>query len=212
LGDIAVGTHPGNVSASYAGEAHYHASNGSSSLTVTLPPIFEVTSERDWAYTVGDYIDILVRFKHPVSVTGTPKLMLATGRSGAAATFLRGTGTETLTFSYQVQNGDNSADLDYLSTTALELSVGAAIKDSNGSDAVLTLPPPGVADWPYGTSLGVDRNIVVGTAPPVVSILEVTGSGGQDVNAPFSVFTNSHPTITWKAEWDRTDGVDQGGR
>src|SRR5439155_1120423 len=68
--------------------------------------------------------------------------------------------------------GQNSSDLDYVSTTALALN-GGTIKDAGGShpDADLTLAAPGAAH-----SLGSNKNIVVDTTPPTVSSINRVGS------------------------------------
>jgi hypothetical protein len=83
---------------------------------------------------------------------GTPKLALNSGGS-AEATYFSGSGTATLTFNYTVGSGQNSSDLDYISTNALTLN-GGTIRDSVGNDAVLTLPSPGAAG-----SLGYNKAI-----------------------------------------------------
>ena len=74
-----------------------------------------------------------------------------------------GTGSSTLTFTYTVQAGDVSADLDYISTTALTLN-GSTIRDAAGNNAILTLATPGAAN-----SLGNNKALVIdGVAPTVI--------------------------------------------
>ena len=49
-----------------------------------------------------------------MTVTGTPLLQLNTGEYAVyAGTVFGGSGTNTLTFDYVVQNGDNASYLDY---------------------------------------------------------------------------------------------------
>ena len=55
--------------------------------------------------------------------------------------YVSGSGTDTLTFEYTINAGDNSADLDYSTTTGLAL-LGATIMDSIGNTANLTLFSP----------------------------------------------------------------------
>jgi hypothetical protein len=67
-----------------------------------------------------------------------------------------------LTFTYTVAAGENSAQLDYTSTSALTLN-GGTIKDGASNSANLTLPAPGAAG-----SLGANKTIVIDTASPTV--------------------------------------------
>jgi hypothetical protein len=117
-----------------------------------------VTSSKPNAtYGVGVTIDIAVTFTSAVTVTGTPQLTLETGTTDHAASYSSGSGSTTLTFSYHVQSGDTSADLDYQSTTALTLN-GGTIAGSSGEAVTLTLPTLGT----YG-SLGYAKAIVINT-------------------------------------------------
>ena len=97
------------------------------------------------------------------------------------ATYLSGSGTGTLTFGYTVSVGQNSADLDYTSTSALTLN-GATIKDAANNAAVLTLPAPGAAG-----SLGANKNIVIDTTA-AGSISAVAGTPqSANINTQFAV-------------------------
>lgn len=141
-------------------------------LTVqALTTVSNVTStQANGTYGTGSVIPITVTFSAIVNVTGSPKLQLNSGAS-VFATYLSGSGTNTLTFQYTVGAGNSSADLDYLSTTALTLN-GGTIIDGNSNAAVLTLPTPGAAG-----SLGANKNIVIDAiAPTVVSYKVQFGS------------------------------------
>lgn len=123
------------------------------------------------AYNTGT-IEITIVFDEIVNVVttgGTPSLAL---NSGGTATYVRGTGTDTLTFDYVIANGNNTADLDYSSTTALALNSGT-IKDADANDATITLVAPGQAN-----SLGANKSIVVLTSNPVIT---VTGSNPETI-------------------------------
>ncbi|MGE7417613.1 hypothetical protein ACQKLZ_25100, partial [Methylobacterium tarhaniae] len=74
-----------------------------------------------------------------------------------AVDYTSGSGTNSLTFTYTVQAGDTSADLDVLATTALALN-GGTITDAAGNAAALTLAAPGTAG-----SLGAAKAIVIDT-------------------------------------------------
>ena len=127
-----------------------------SDITIT-----DITSTAaDAAYNTGT-IAITIAFNATVNVAGTPKLSLNIGRS---ATYVSGTGSNTLTFNYVIASGDNTNDLDYLDTSALVLD-GGSIRDTYDNNATLTLFAPGQSN-----SLGANKSIVVLTTLPTISI------------------------------------------
>jgi hypothetical protein len=94
-----------------------------------------------------------------VNVTGTPLLTL---NSGGTASYLSGSGTDTLTFRYTVGSGESATDLDYASAGAISLN-GGTIKDATGANAALTLAAPGSAG-----SLGANKNLLVDAIGPSI--------------------------------------------
>jgi hypothetical protein len=85
--------------------------------------------------------------------------LLETGATHRNATYVSGSGTSTLVFSYTVQAGDTSTDLEYESTSAL--ATAGTIKDSSNNDFSLILPALATAN-----SLGGSKAIIIDTAPP----------------------------------------------
>ena len=115
--------------------------------------IISVTADTTGHVTVlnaGKVVTISVNFSNTVSVTGAPQLLL---NDGKAATYLSGSGSHTLVFSYNVQDGDNTSDLQVQS---LSLNAGT-IKDPGGQDAGLG-------------RAATDLHLVVDTAAPTVSV------------------------------------------
>ncbi|KAF0812133.1 hypothetical protein IGB42_03410 [Andreprevotia sp. IGB-42] len=109
-------------------------------------------------YVAGQTVTLQVKFDQIVNVDttgGTPTLLLETGSVDRNATYVSGSGTDTLMFSYTVQTGDTSSDLDVNSTSALALN-GATIQSAGSNNAVLTLPTVGGPD-----SIGGQHNIIV---------------------------------------------------
>jgi hypothetical protein len=128
------------------------------------------------SYGVGQVLSITIGFSENVIVTGTPRLTLETGSTDRIATYSSGSGTSTVTFTYTVQAGDVSSDLDYTNTSALALN-GGTINDVVGNAATLTLPTPGTAG-----SLGSNKNIAVdGVVPVVTSVSSTTANGSYGV-------------------------------
>jgi hypothetical protein len=145
-------------------------------LVIAVVParVTAVTSAKpNGTYGLGAVIDVTVQFNRVVNVTGTPHLALS---SGGTAVYLSGSGTTTLTFRYTVGSGENAADLDYASTSALTLN-GGTVRDGTGLDADLTLPTPGTVG-----SLGASKNIVIDTVgPAVVEFRVLFGSKAYDI-------------------------------
>ncbi|MCC7702080.1 DUF4347 domain-containing protein [Janthinobacterium sp. GW460P] len=135
----------------------------------------------DGAYGAGRTIIITVDFSTAVNVDttgGTPTLALD---GGGQATYASGSGTSTLSFSYTVGAGQNSADLDYSSSAALLLN-GATIVDAGGANqpADVTLATPGTAG-----SLGANKDLVIDSVAPTNTVANAalsadTGTSNTD--------------------------------
>ncbi|MCD1638529.1 DUF4347 domain-containing protein [Pseudomonas stutzeri] len=158
----------------------------------------EVTSVNvtnpDGGYKVGDVITVTVTFDQAVNVNtagGTPTLLLETGSTDRQATYVSGSGSTTLTFSYTVQAGDLNADLDYQSTGALVLN-GATIRGATNDEAILTLPATGGAN-----SIAGQHDVVIDGVAPTVGSVSVPANGtyvaGQ--NLDFTVNFNEAITV-----------------
>ncbi|MBU3055927.1 DUF4347 domain-containing protein [Pseudomonas indica] len=151
----------------------------SDTLTITVnapnPAVTSVNvANLDGGYKVGDVIQVTVTFDQAVTVDtsgGVPTLLLETGSVDRLATYVSGSGSNTLTFTYTVQAGDLSADLDYQSTGALTLN-GATIRSADNDDAVLTLPTVGGAN-----SIAGQRDVVIDGVTPTVSSVSVPANG-----------------------------------
>lgn len=164
-------------------------------LTVIEPATPVVASVSSTAsngtHGVGAPIPVTVTFSVPVVVTGAPTLALETGTTDTVVSYSSGSGTKVLTFLYTVAAGQTSADLDYLSTSALALN-GGTIKHLSGADAVLTLAAPGAAG-----SLGADRSIVVdGTAPGVTGVSSVQPDGMYFPGSPLQITVTFSENVT----------------
>jgi LPXTG-site transpeptidase (sortase) family protein len=149
----------------------FGASNPDFVVDLGAPIVMNVTSTKpDGVYSVGEVINILITFNEPVSVIGTPQLTLETGITDRTADYVSGSGTDTLTFTYNVQAGDTSLDLDYVAATALALN-GGSIQDSALNNANLNLPVPAMAG-----SLSANKSIVIDTL-----LLQVNNNGINSV-------------------------------
>lgn len=185
----------------------YSVTNSSITIAApdeTSPTITGVTSTTsNSAYKAGDTVDIDVVFDEPVNVSGTPQLELETGDID----YTDGSGTDTLTFTYTVQEGDNSPDLDYTSNSALALN-GGTIKDAAGNDADLTLPNPGEAG-----SLGANKDIVIDTTLPAIENYTLNGEKESVVFNPdlgeVEIEINASEEVDWT--FIKIEDVDDSG-
>jgi hypothetical protein len=138
-------------------------------VTPGTPRVLGVTStSANGTYKPGDTIAITVTFDRSVSVNpcaGTPVLLLETGIVDRTATYASGSSSATLTFTYVVQAGDLSADLDYTSTAAL-VANGGLIRGDGDMDADLSLPAPGS----MASLAGHAALVVDGVGPKVVTV------------------------------------------
>ena len=159
--DLADGAHTFTVTACDAvGNCDPTPALRSFTVDTATPSVTNVSSSTpNGTYNAGQVISIQVSFSEAVIVTGTPQLTLETGASDAVVGYTSGSGTSTLTFTYTVASGHNSADLDYTSSGALALN-GGTIRDAASNSATLTLPIPGAAG-----SLSANESLVIDTTP-----------------------------------------------
>ncbi|AUC85937.1 hypothetical protein CW731_11835 [Polaribacter sp. ALD11] len=141
--------------------------NTTTVISSAVAPIINGVSSftSNGTYGTGNDIIISVIFSENVTVSGTPQLTLETGTIDRTINYNgTGSGSNTLFFTYTVQAGDESADLDY--TAINSLTAGTSIQDAGGSNATLTLASPGAAN-----SLGANTAIAIdGIAPGITSI------------------------------------------
>lgn len=167
------------------GAANSLGNNKALVIDGVVPTVTSVNSSTaNGTYKIGDVVSVQVNFSEAVTVTGTPQLTLETGATDRTINYASGTGTSTLTFSYTVQAGDISGDLDYAATSSLALG-GGTIRDAAGNDATLTLASPGLAN-----SLGNNKALVIDGVAPSVSSIVVSGS-------PTAAATSVNFTVTF---------------
>ncbi len=163
----------------------------------TAPTVAAVSSTlADGSYKAGQVVPVTVSFSEPVTVTGTPQLLLSTGTPATTAvSYSSGSGTSDLTFSYTVAAGNTSSHLDYAATTSLALN-GGTIRDAVTNSATLTLAAPGTAG-----SLGANKNLVVDTTAPAVTVTapangSLTNSGTPTLSGAAGNATGDSATVT----------------
>ncbi|MCX5956114.1 MAG: FG-GAP-like repeat-containing protein, partial [Cyanobacteria bacterium] len=126
--------------------------------TAATPVAPVSSSNANGSYGIGAVITLTVQFSEAVVVIttgGIPTLKLETGVIDDVARFVSGSGTNTLSFTYNVGVSHFSRDLDQLSANALTLN-GGTIRDTAGNNAILTLAAPGAT-----ASLGANKALVI---------------------------------------------------
>ena len=177
--------------------------------TAGEPEVLRLFSDdaNQW-YQDGNTITVKVEFSERVNVTGEPTLQLETGTFDRLATYNGGSGSNILSFTFTIDNPDETADLDALSTSALSLN-GGVIADLVGNNANLLLPAPGSANSLTGQNtiqidsispnVGITDNNVVNEA----GVLALGGSNFYSLLSPGEAHdTNLASRLDWsKFSW-----------
>ena len=136
------------------------AINKPSGLGDSAPRVLSVTSSlADGVYGVGSEIDVVIEFDQPVTASGNILLRLETNNEQKFAE-LTSNSDNKIYFTYQVQEGDATPDLDYFDQKSLLVN-GGMLRSLSGKDALLDLPTPGDEG-----SLSLNKTIVIETAVP----------------------------------------------
>ena len=158
------------------------------------PTVINVTSSNsNSTYTTGQIITVTVQFSEVVNVTGTPRILLEMGETDRYATYITGSGSDTLNFIYTLQLGDTSSDLDYVATSSLELN-GGTITNIALTSATLTLATPGAIN-----SLGDNKNIIIATIPFITTWKtdNVGTSAANQITLPLVIAGTYNFIVDW---------------
>ena len=151
----------------------------------------------------GEWIEILVVFDEAVLVTGTPALEFGMGAQDRQAEYVRGSGTNAVTFAYQVQRADTDADgIDVplnLSEDSIVIEAGESIVSlAHGRKAVF----PGDGARVQASFLVVDGSATKPAAPGARMSAGSTLEGAGEV--VFTVALSFAPDTPMTFEY-RTD-------
>lgn len=186
-------------------------------INISVVPLYPTVlsvhgSTANGIYGIGDRVDILMEFDQPVIVLGRPELLLETGDIDRFASYISGSGTRTLTFTYFVQAGDITNVLNYASTEALVLNAGYDIVSAlSDNSAIRTLPALN-----GGSSLADLSNIVIfGMVAPAITgstAMTLTEGYAATATSTYDVTGYPSPTVTKtsgndKITWNGTDKI-----
>ncbi|CAL1520728.1 Ig-like domain-containing protein [Chitinophaga sp. MM2321] len=145
-----------------------NANTASNTLNVTYdgtaPAVTSVDVPANGTYKSGNVLSFAVHYAENVAVTGTPSLEVVVGNQTKQAVYISGSGANTLSFSYTVQDGD--VDKDGITLGANMVLNGGGIKDKAGNNALLPL-----------NNVATTTGVLVDAAAPVVTAVNVPANG-----------------------------------
>jgi len=131
------------------------------------PAVSSVSVPADAIYAAGQSLSFTVTFDELVTVNtsgGTPGLTITLDTGGTVlASYVSGSGTSSLVFSYTVNYGEQ--DLDGISLGTLSLN-GGTIRNASGNDALVAL-----------NNAGATSGVLVDAVPPAIASVSVPASG-----------------------------------
>ncbi|AOY76052.1 fibronectin type III domain-containing protein [Clostridium formicaceticum] len=162
--------------------------------TLTHARVTEVTTNLfNQTFGIGEEIPIKIKFNANVYVQGEgkPELKLNAGDE-AVATYISGSGSNTLEFLYTVQAGDQAEVLNYVATDSLQLE-DCFLEDAGGDLIEAVLPDPNSRE------ALASRSIKINTVAP--SIVKVTspkadGTYGADNEIPIEIIFSEAVKVT----------------
>jgi hypothetical protein len=161
------GTYTATVSGTdLAGNAYSGTDSITFTLDATAPTIQSIYSSTNASYNQGDTVTLYLVADEALTVdtsSGTPTISFD---SSGTASYTTGSGTSSLTFTYIVDTGENSSDLN---ATAVSLN-SATIKDNVGNNLDLTLTASGTAG-----ALNANNDIIIDTTSPTLVITPPAG-------------------------------------
>ncbi|NBQ33689.1 MAG: hypothetical protein EBU21_17350, partial [Proteobacteria bacterium] len=117
-----------------------------------------------------------------MTASGPSLALNTTSPASTGLAYASGSGTNTVTFTYAVQPGNTSPDLNYVATTSL-VAAGALLRDAALNTATVTLPALANAN-----SLAGNKAIVIDTtAPTIQSVSGPSGTYYRGYSVPISV-------------------------
>jgi len=183
-----------NVAADVAENIGTNGNTASNTLSriydAASPAIAAVDVPANGYYNAGTTLNFTVHFSENITLNtggGNPQLSLIIGASTVDAAYTGTSGTDALTFSYTVVNGD--MDMDGIVVNAFQLN-GSTIKDVANNNAILTL-----------NNVGNTANVFVNTQHPTIVL---STAAPAIVNAPYTATVTFSEAVTGFAASDVT--------
>ena len=154
-----------------------------------------VGTQPDGRWEAGDAVAVTLSFAEPVTVEGAPTVAVTFGDVERRASYARGSGGETLTFSYTLAEGEVWQGTLGLAGNSLDLGGGSILSAGGGLAAALahpavegaaTAPPPSVAAVAVLSDAGDDATYGLGERIRIrvsfTGAVTVTGTPGIGID------------------------------
>lgn len=136
------------------------------------PTITSITPPANGVYGAGQNLDFLLTWDQAVFLnigSGTPRFPVTVGSTTRQAFYISGSGSNVLTFRISVLPGE--ADSDGIeSFSPIFVPAGSSMKNSAGTDAVLTFTPPNTSGVVVNTSIPLVSSIVRASSNPTSAL------------------------------------------
>jgi hypothetical protein len=159
----------------FYGYAFLHTSFLCISSSLASPSIENVTSSNDdKTYKIGDEIIIEIQVSTTIDIdtnNGSPYLTLETGNIDRKANY-QSFSNDKIYFSYIVNEGDESQDLNYIDNNSFNLNGAEVFQNTSDprDHIVIQLPDIGESFMPEMGSLWDNKDIVIDGIKPIISI------------------------------------------
>lgn len=147
-----------------------------------IPTITNVTAAANGVYGVGAALNFSFTMSETAIVAGTPRLAITIGGTTITADYFSGSGSNVLTFRYNVQSGNN--DNDGITVTSPLDQNGGTIRNGVGTDFNLTFAVPNTS------------GVIVDTSAPTISTVIPPANQTYGVGSQLDFFVNFSETVT----------------
>ena len=156
------------------------------------PPLTVSSTTPNGTYGAGSVINVSVTWNTNLgSVTGSPYISLNLGAGkDRRATYTSITSPRTMNFSYTVQSGDSSADLQYYATNSLV--VNGATMTYSGCNYTFRTNLPALT----GSSLGTNKAIVINGGAALATVSTLTGLTAFEHNEATNALSATPVTLS----------------
>ncbi|WP_201339208.1 beta strand repeat-containing protein [Isorropodon fossajaponicum symbiont] len=132
----------------------------------------------------GDKVVVTVAMSEATTVTGTPTYTIDVGGVNKTASYVTGSGTSSLKFSYTIATGDTDTAGGITSGTGALVLAGGTLKDGAGSAAALT------------TAVAASNTLAVDTVAPTVSSTTISATDSSNTAKTSTLVAGDKVVVT----------------
>ncbi|WP_201339209.1 beta strand repeat-containing protein [Isorropodon fossajaponicum symbiont] len=132
----------------------------------------------------GDKVVVTVAMSEATTVTGTPTYTIDVGGVSKTASYVSGSGTSSLKFSYTIATGDTDTAGGITSGTGALVLAGGTLKDGAGNAAALT------------TAVAASNTLAVDTTAPTVSSTTISATDSSNTAKTSTLVAGDKVVVT----------------